>query len=318
MPGSMRSGSPAPPRSVCVRVCGCSDGPKCDDPDADPAEALPCRRPHSTPNVVGPEHTHGPDDAARDLERIRAAWQAVLRLRVLAGLRDDPRVEEASALTASLCQALAPGDALVTSHRVVAHAVARGVPGSTFANAPIVSAPHRFFGGEGPGLALSLALAAAMHAHPRVTVYACDGAQPAQAELEQTLELAAVWSLPMVFVAGWTPADDGPAPWVARDVEGLRTVTLDCDDALALCRTLSATLDGVRRGESPCLIAVRCRPGPQAALASLEDELRRHGGLTDDDRSRVEARLAEELRRQTDEEVGALVGEDLPPRGPVQ
>jgi len=127
--------------------------------------------------------------------------------------------EEAVAVGAM--QALTPEDAVVTTYREHGHALARGLPaGSLMAemfgkangcsrgrggSMHFFDAGHRFFGGwaiVGGGLPIAVGLALADKLQGRNRVTACffgDGAV-AEGEFHESLNLAALWKLPVLFL----------------------------------------------------------------------------------------------------------------------
>jgi len=117
-------------------------------------------------------------------------------------------------------QALDPDDAVVATYREHAHALARGIPaGSIMAemfgkvegvsrgrggSMHLFHAPTRFYGGNaivGGGLPLAVGLALADHMTGRDCVTSCffgEGAV-AEGEFHETLNLASLWRLPVLF-----------------------------------------------------------------------------------------------------------------------
>ncbi len=127
--------------------------------------------------------------------------------------------EEAVAVGAM--QALTPGDAVVATYREHGHAIARGVPMTAVmaemygkqegcsrgrgGSMHIFDASSRFYGGNaivGGGLPLAIGLALADKMRGRSNVTACffgEGAV-AEGEFHESLNLAALWKLPVLFV----------------------------------------------------------------------------------------------------------------------
>jgi pyruvate dehydrogenase E1 component alpha subunit len=127
--------------------------------------------------------------------------------------------EEANAV--GLMQALAPDEALVATYREHGHALLRGLPpGEVMAelygkasgssrgrggSMHIFDASRRFYGGNaivGGGLPLSvgLALADKMLGRNRVTCCCFGEGAVAEGEFHESLNLAALWRLPVLFV----------------------------------------------------------------------------------------------------------------------
>ncbi|MBI3205253.1 MAG: pyruvate dehydrogenase (acetyl-transferring) E1 component subunit alpha [Myxococcales bacterium] len=125
------------------------------------------------------------------------------------------------AVAVGVMAALSADDNVVATYREHGHALARGLgPGSVMAemygkatgcsrgrggSMHLFSTPHRFFGGHaivGGGLpvAVGLALADSMLGHDRVTVcFFGDGAVD-EGEFHESMNLAALWRLPVLFV----------------------------------------------------------------------------------------------------------------------
>ncbi|NVK41858.1 MAG: pyruvate dehydrogenase (acetyl-transferring) E1 component subunit alpha [Oceanospirillaceae bacterium] len=125
------------------------------------------------------------------------------------------------AVAVGISQALQPDDALVSTYREHGHALARGIPmGPVMAemygkvtgcsrgrggSMHLYDAAHRFFGGNaivagGLPLAVGLALADRMRGENRVTVCFFGEGAAAEGEFHESLNLAALWQLPILFV----------------------------------------------------------------------------------------------------------------------
>jgi pyruvate dehydrogenase E1 component alpha subunit len=126
--------------------------------------------------------------------------------------------EEASAV--GIMQALEPDDAVVATYREHGHALARGIPARAimaemFGKAEgvcrgrggsmhIFDAATNFYGGNaivGGGLpvAVGLALGDAMQGRPRVTACFFGEGAMAEGEFHESMNLAALWNLPVLF-----------------------------------------------------------------------------------------------------------------------
>ncbi|MGZ8753308.1 MAG: pyruvate dehydrogenase (acetyl-transferring) E1 component subunit alpha [Acidimicrobiia bacterium] len=124
------------------------------------------------------------------------------------------------AVAVGVMQALGPDDAVVATYREHGHALARGVPmGSIMAemfgkvegcshgrggSMHLFDASRRFYGGNaivGGGLpiAVGLALADAMQQRQRVTACFFGEGAVAEGEFHESMNLAAVWNLPVLF-----------------------------------------------------------------------------------------------------------------------
>jgi pyruvate dehydrogenase E1 component alpha subunit len=127
--------------------------------------------------------------------------------------------EEAVAVGAM--QALEPGDAVVATYREHGHALVRGVPAGAImaemygkqegcsrgrgGSMHLFDANTRFYGGNaivGGGLpiAIGLALADKMQGHSHVTACFFGEGAVAEGEFHESLNLAALWRLPVLFV----------------------------------------------------------------------------------------------------------------------
>lgn len=125
------------------------------------------------------------------------------------------------AICTAVMAALAPTDAVVATYREHGHALVRGVPARDImaemygksegcsrgrgGSMHLFSARHRFYGGYaivGGGLPLAAGLALADKMQGRNNVTACffgEGAA-AEGEFHETMNLAALWKLPILFI----------------------------------------------------------------------------------------------------------------------
>ncbi|MCJ9428846.1 pyruvate dehydrogenase (acetyl-transferring) E1 component subunit alpha [Kordiimonas marina] len=125
------------------------------------------------------------------------------------------------AVATGVMQTLTPEDAIVATYREHGHALVRGVPMTGVmaemygksggvskgrgGSMHIFSAEHRFYGGNaivggGLPLAVGLALADKMQNRPNVTVCFFGEGAAAEGEFHESLNLAALWQLPVLFV----------------------------------------------------------------------------------------------------------------------
>jgi pyruvate dehydrogenase E1 component alpha subunit len=124
------------------------------------------------------------------------------------------------AVAVGITSVLGPDDAVVATYRDHGHALARGVPASSImaemfgkvegcsrgrgGSMHLFDATTRFYGGNGivaGGLpvAAGLALADAMQRRPRVTACFFGEGAVAEGEFHETMNLAALWRLPVLF-----------------------------------------------------------------------------------------------------------------------
>jgi pyruvate dehydrogenase E1 component alpha subunit len=183
--------------------------------------------------------------------------------------------------------ALDPEDRVVTAYREHAHALLRGVPpGAVMAemfgrsggccrgrggSMHLVAASRRFYGGYaivagGMPLAVGLALADRLEQRPHVTACFFGDGAVAEGAFHESLNLAALWKLPVLFFcennlyAMGTALDRHQAmPWIHRKaaayhVEGM---VVDGMDVLAVEAAARLAVEIVRGTGSPVLLEAR-------------------------------------------------------------
>ena len=277
-------------------------------------------------------------DALREMMRIRLFET---RVRREFGKGDMPGFVHtyvgAEAVAVGVCGQLRDDDLITSTHRGHGHCLAKGV-----AIAPIVAELYgretglcRGRGGSmhvadfakgmlganaivggGVSLAVGGALAAQTLGDGRVAVtFFGDGAS-SQGIVHESLNLAAIWRLPVVFVCennGW--AESTPSSYAisvenvsSRSVGyGLPGVTVDAADVEAVWEAAADAVDRARRGDGPTLLEARIRRlgghyvGDPEDYRSRADRLAARSG---DPITYVRDRLEQ---RQVD--VAALVGE---------
>jgi pyruvate dehydrogenase E1 component alpha subunit len=190
------------------------------------------------------------------------------------------------AIAVGLMNALAEDDAIVSTYREHGHALARGVPpGAVMSemfgkvngcargrggSMHLFDVARRFYGGYaivGGGLpiAAGLALSDKLRGNARVT--AClfgDGATD-EGEFHETLNLAALWRLPVLFVCENNQYAMGTAlPRHSADTAiahkaaayGMVAETIDGMDVLAVARACRYACESIRAGEGPRLLTL--------------------------------------------------------------
>jgi pyruvate dehydrogenase E1 component alpha subunit len=193
--------------------------------------------------------------------------------------------EEAVAVGAM--QALTPEDGIVATYREHGQALARGIPaGSLMAemygkangcsrgrggSMHFFDVSRRFYGGHaivGGGLPVAVGLALADKLRSRASVTACffgDGAV-AEGEFHESLNLAALWKLPVLFLCennlyamGTALARHQAQPDIRRkaDAYGMPADAADGMDVLAVEEATRRAADRVRRGDGPFLLELR-------------------------------------------------------------
>lgn len=193
--------------------------------------------------------------------------------------------EEAVAVGAM--QALTPDDAIVATYREHGHALARGIPpGAIMAemfgmvegcsrgrggSMHLFDAATRFYGGNaivGGGLPIAVGLALADKLQRRRRVTAClfgDGAV-AEGEFHESLNLAALWKLPVLFLCENNRYAMGTA--IERhqsrtDIHakaagyGIAAEAVDGMDVLAVEEAARVAVEAVRNGSGPYFLEAR-------------------------------------------------------------
>ncbi len=243
-------------------------------------------------------------------------------------------------------QAFTPDDAIVATYREHGHALARGIPATLlmaemYGKATGCSHGHggsmhffdvtrRFYGGYaivGGGLpiAVGLALADKLQNLPRVTAcYFGDGAV-AEGEFHESLNLAALWKLPVLFLcennlyAMGTALERHQAQTdISRKASSYNMASdaVDGMDVLAVEAAAKQAADFVRAGNGPFLLELRTYRFRAHSMSDpdlyrtkeeieawkkrdpillFESKLREWGLLADVDLNRIEAAVAAEV-----------------------
>jgi pyruvate dehydrogenase E1 component alpha subunit len=175
-------------------------------------------KPNAEPISLEPAHAL---ELLRGMLRIRRFEEACAELYAAQKIRGFLHLyigEEAAAV--GVVQALTGEDAVVATYREHGHALARGVPAGAImaemygrlegtsrgrgGSMHLFSAAQRFYGGNaivGGGLPLAVGLALADHLqrHRRVTACFFGEGAVAEGEFHESLNLAALWELPVLF-----------------------------------------------------------------------------------------------------------------------
>jgi pyruvate dehydrogenase E1 component alpha subunit len=193
--------------------------------------------------------------------------------------------EEACAV--GVMEALTPEDAVVATYREHGHALARGISmGATMAELEgklegpsrgrggsmhIFDTATRFYGGNaivGGGIPLAVGLALADHLQGRHRVTACffgDGAV-AEGEFHESMNLAALWHLPVLFICennlyamGTALARAQSETDLSLKASSYRVPAWDVDgmDVLAIERAARDAAQAVREGGGPHFLELR-------------------------------------------------------------
>jgi pyruvate dehydrogenase E1 component alpha subunit len=193
--------------------------------------------------------------------------------------------EEAVAVGAA--QALHPDDAVVATYREHGHALARAVPMDRLmaemygkqegcsrgrgGSMHVFDAQTRFYGGNaivGGGLpiAVGLALADKMQHRPRVTACFFGDGAVAEGEFHESLNLAALWKLPVLFLCENNLYAMGTRLERAQSETDLSAKArsylmpaepVDGMDVLAVEAATQHAAEAVRRGEGPAFLEFR-------------------------------------------------------------
>jgi pyruvate dehydrogenase E1 component alpha subunit len=193
--------------------------------------------------------------------------------------------EEAVAVGAM--QVLTPEDSIVATYREHGHALARGLSAGAImaemygkasgccrgrgGSMHLFDSQRRFYGGNaivGGGLPLAVGLALADKLQNRPGVTACifgDGAV-AEGDFHESLNLAALWKLPVLFLCennlyamGTHLARHQAQTDIARkaDAYGIRGEAVDGMDVLAVEASARRAVERVRGGSGPYLLEAR-------------------------------------------------------------
>jgi pyruvate dehydrogenase E1 component alpha subunit len=250
------------------------------------------------------------------------------------------------AVATGVLRALAPTDAVVATYREHGHALARGLPMASLmaemygkregcchgrgGSMHIFDAERRFYGGNaivGGGLPIAIGLALATKRAGREDVTACffgEGAV-AEGEFHESLNLAALWQLPVLFACennlyamGTALERSESEVRIAHKAESYRlpATTIDGMDVLAVESAAAAAVAAIRGGAGPQFLELATyrfrahsmfdpelyrdkaeverwkRHGP---IVTLEAQLRAGGLLADADTAAIETEVEREL-----------------------
>ncbi len=191
------------------------------------------------------------------------------------------------AVAVGVMQALAPEDAIVATYREHGHALVRGVSAESImaemygrvegcargrgGSMHLFDAATRFYGGNaivGAGLPLAVGLALADKLAGRNRVTACffgDGAV-AEGEFHESMNLAALWCLPVLFCCennlygmGTALRDAESETDLALKAAAYRMPSWEVDgmDVLAVERAARVAAAQVRAGGAPCFLELK-------------------------------------------------------------
>jgi pyruvate dehydrogenase E1 component alpha subunit len=243
-------------------------------------------------------------------------------------------------------QALTPQDAIVATYREHGHALARGISAGAImaemygkqegcahgrgGSMHLFDAETRFYGGNaivGGGLPLAIGLALADKMCGRLQVTCCffgDGAV-AEGEFHESLNLAALWQLPVLFVCENNLYAMGTALQIAQSVTdvarkaasyAIPAIAVDGMNALAVETAAQHAATAVRAGKGPYFLECqtyrfrahsmfdaelyRTKAEVEAwkqrdPIATLVQRLQEQGGLSAAEVERIELEVAREI-----------------------
>jgi pyruvate dehydrogenase E1 component alpha subunit len=207
------------------------------------------------------------------------------------------------AVAVGVCHTLAPDDAVVATYREHGHALIRGVSMESImaemygkqegcsrgrgGSMHLFSAERRFYGGHaivggGMPVAVGLALAEKKRGTNRVTVCFFGDGAVAEGEFHESLNLAALWQLPVLFVCENNLYGMGTALERAESETDLHlkarsyeiaSEAVDGMDVVAVERAARRAVNAVRSGEGPYFL--ECRTYRFRAHSMFDPELYR-------------------------------------------
>ena len=227
-------------------------------------------------------------DLLRQMTRIRIFEERCVELYSAEKIRGFLHVAVGEeAVAAGVIRALADVDAVVSTYREHGHALARGLSMESVmaemygkvtgcsrgrgGSMHLFDVSRRFYGGNaivggGLPLAIGLALADKMQGRPGVTVcFFGDGAL-AEGEFHESVNLAALWHLPVLFACENNLYAMGTAlskTHAQTDLAlraasyGIASWAVDGMDVLAVEQAAQRALDRIRNGGGPCFLELR-------------------------------------------------------------
>jgi pyruvate dehydrogenase E1 component alpha subunit/2-oxoisovalerate dehydrogenase E1 component len=277
----------------------------------------------------------------RRLEEKCAELYTATKIRGFLHLYDG---EEAVAV--GVLEALTPEDAVVATYREHGHALIRGVSAGCIlaemygkqegcsrgrgGSMHLFDDKTRFYGGNaivggGIPLAVGLALADKMQNRPRVTCCFFGDGAVAEGEFHESMNLASLWKLPVLFLCENNLYAMGTALKYSEAVTDLArkaasydvvSAAVDGMDVLAVEAAARSAVEAVRSGEGPCFLECRTYrfrahsmfdPELYRTRAEVEEwkkrcpietftqRLRAEGLMSDSDLARIEREVAREI-----------------------
>ncbi len=185
------------------------------------------------------------------------------------------------AIAVGVMEALAPDDAVVATYREHGHALARGVPMANVmaemygkyegccrgrgGSMHLFDAATRFYGGNaivagGLPLAVGLALAAKLRGERAIAACFFGEGAVAEGEFHESMNLAALWQLPVLFICennlyamGTALARSESETHIARKAASyaIASIAVDGMDVVAVESAARAAVEALRRGAGP-------------------------------------------------------------------
>jgi pyruvate dehydrogenase E1 component alpha subunit len=255
------------------------------------------------------------------------------------------------AIAVGTMPALTPDDAIVATYREHGHALARGIPMTALmaemygkvegcsrgrgGSMHVFDAATRFYGGNaivggGLPLAIGVALADKLRANRQVTACFFGEGAVAEGEFHETMNLAELWQLPILFCCENNLYAMGTA--LARSESAIDLTakarsynvpaeSVDGMDVLAVEAATQRAVAGIRAGQGPAFLEYRTYRfrahsmydpelyraraeveewKQRCPIAAFEARLRADGLLTDADLERIEAEVAAEVKAAVD------------------
>jgi pyruvate dehydrogenase E1 component alpha subunit/2-oxoisovalerate dehydrogenase E1 component len=250
------------------------------------------------------------------------------------------------AVATGVCEALEPEDGVVATYREHGNALARGISAGAImaemygkqegcsrgrgGSMHIFDDKARFYGGNaivggGLPLAVGLALADKMQGKKRVTCCFFGDGAVSEGAFHESMNLAALWHLPVLFVCENNLYAMGTALERSQSVTDLTrkaanyniaASTVDGMDVLAVAATAKEAVNAVRSGQEPYFLECRTyrfrahsmfdpelyrskseveKWKKRCPIAALAKQLKKQGLLSDDDLEKLEQQVAREI-----------------------
>ena len=266
------------------------------------------------------------------------------------------------AVSVGVCTELGSDDVIVSTHRGHGHVIAKGADlgpvcaelwgkktgycGGKGGSMHIASADHGILCqnpiiGGSEFLAAGASLAFQHTGSPRVALAFCGDGAVGQGVFHETLNLAAMWKLPVVFVVennGFAHSFRSDQMPVGRDIAGLADgygfpgVSVDGTDVIAVSAVTRVAVERAREGDGPSLIEAKCyrwrghNLGDADHLYRQKDEVERERlndplvKLRESLATDLTAEVLDQIEQSVDEEIKEAIefAESSPSPDPLQ